>query len=73
MIALTLVGLSFQQALALAIASVTTTGPAIRVLGDGLAYADLSDGALAILRTRMIVERIEPLMLIALCNPAWWR
>lgn len=73
MIALTLVGLSFQQALALAIAGVTTTGPAIRVLGDGLAYADLSDGALAILGAAMLVGRIEPLVLIALCNPAWWR
>ena len=73
MIALTLAGLTFEQALALAIAAMTTTGPAIRTLGGGLAYADLPDAALAILGATMIVGRIEPLVLIALFNPAWWR
>jgi len=73
MILLTLAGLDFETALTLAIAGLTTTGPAIATLGGGLSYADLGDGALAILCVAMIVGRIEALVLIALFNPEFWR
>jgi len=65
----------FEQALknVLAVLHEAGLGPAIRTLGGGLAYADLPDAALAILGATMIVGRIEPLVLIALFNPAWWR
>ncbi len=39
MIALSATGLSFERSLALAIAGLTTTGPAIATLGQGLGYA----------------------------------
>ena len=73
MIALTLTGLSFERSLTLSVAGLTTTGPLIRSLGDGLGYADLSDAALAVLCGAMIVGRMEALVLIALFNPAYWR
>ena len=55
MMLLTATGLDFEQSLALAVAGLTTTGPAIRTLGDGLGYGDLSDLARAILCVAMIV------------------
>lgn len=73
MVLLTATGLAFDQSLALAVAGLTTTGPAIRTLGDGFGYADLSDIARAIFCVAMIVGRIEALVLIALFNPAIWR
>lgn len=73
MIALTATGLAFEQALTLSIAALTTTGPAIQTLGDGLAYADLTRSAQAILCVAMIIGRIEALVLVALLNPTFWR
>lgn len=73
MISLTATGLSFEQSLVLSISGLTTTGPAIRTLGDGTSYRDLTDGARAILGVSMIVGRMEALVLIALFNPAFWR
>ena len=53
MMALAATGLSFEQSLTLAVAGLTTTGPAIRTLGDGLGYGDLSGaGAGDLLRRR---------------------
>ncbi len=73
MLLLTATGLTFDQSLALAVSGLTTTGPAIRTLGDGLGYDDLTGAARAILCVAMIVGRIEALVLIALFNPAFWR
>jgi trk system potassium uptake protein TrkH len=73
MIALSATGLSFERSLALAVAGLTTTGPAIRTLGDGLAYGDLTAWARAVLCVAMIVGRMEALVIIALFNPAYWR
>ncbi|MBA3324288.1 MAG: TrkH family potassium uptake protein [Rhodobacteraceae bacterium] len=73
MILLAATGLAFEQSLALAVAGLTTTGPAIITLGDGLGYADLTAAARAVLCVAMIVGRIEALVLIALFNPAFWR
>lgn len=73
MLALTATGLAFEQALALAIAGLTTTGPAIDAIGEGLTYGDLPGAARAILCAAMIVGRIEVLVLIALFNPSYWR
>ena len=73
MLALAATGLSFARSLALAVAGLTTTGPAIRTLGDGLGYDDLSGAARAIFCVAMIVGRIEALVIIALFNPVYWR
>lgn len=73
MIALSATGLSFEHSLTLSVAALTTTGPAIRTLGDGLAYSDLSGLAQAILCVGMIVGRMEALVIVALFNPSYWR
>lgn len=73
MIALAATGLSFEHSLALAVAGLTNTGPAIRTLGDGTSYGDLSGLARGVLCLAMIVGRIEALVIIALFNPAYWR
>lgn len=73
MIALSATGLSFEHSLTLSVAALTTTGPAIRTLGDGLAYSDLTGLAQAILCVGMIVGRMEALVIVALFNPSYWR
>jgi trk system potassium uptake protein TrkH len=73
MLALTATGLSFQQGLTLAVAGLTTTGPIIRILGDGFGYGDLTPPAQAILCAAMIVGRLEVLVIVALFNPVYWR
>jgi trk system potassium uptake protein len=73
MIALAGTGLSFERSLTLAIAGLTTTGPAIATLGDGTTYRDISATAQAILCAAMILGRMEALVIIALFNPTYWR
>ncbi|MBP7241797.1 potassium transporter TrkG [Amaricoccus sp.] len=73
MVALTAIGLAFEDGLALAIAALTTTGPAIDALSDGIRYSGMPDAALAVLCAAMIVGRMEVLVLVALFNPALWR
>lgn len=73
MLALSATGIAFEQSLGLAIAGLTTTGPAIGALGDGLVYRDLSATARWILCAAMIVGRMDALVIVALFNPSWWR
>jgi trk system potassium uptake protein TrkH len=73
MIALAATGLSFQRSVALAVAGLTTTGPAIGVAGEGLGYGDLSGAARAVFCLAMIVGRMEALVIVALFNPVYWR
>ncbi len=73
MIGLTATGVGFDHALGLAIASLTTTGPAIEILGGGFRYSDLSEAARAVLSAAMIVGRVEALVILALFNPLYWR
>ena len=70
MMALAATGVSFERSVALAIAGLTTTGPAIQTLGEGLGYEDLSGPARFIFCAAMIVGRMEALVIIALFNPA---
>ena len=73
MLALSATGLSFEHSLGLAIAGMTTTGPAIGSFGDGLVYRDLPAAARAILCAAMVVGRMDALVIVALFNPTWWR
>ena len=73
MLALSATGLSFERSLGLAIAGLTTTGPAIATFGDGLVYGDLSAAAQVIFCAAMIVGRMDALVIVALFNPTWWR
>ena len=73
MYALTLTGLGFVRSLSLAIAGLTTTGPAMAVLGDAAVYREMNATARAIFCAAMIVGRMEVLVILALFNPVYWR
>ena len=73
MYALALTGLGFVRSLSLAIAGLTTTGPAMAVLGDAAVYREMTATARAIFCAAMIVGRMEVLVIIALFNPIYWR
>lgn len=71
---LSMAGQPFQEALVLALAALTTTGPlAQTALADPIAYGPLSEVEKAILGLAMIVGRLETVALIALLAPGDWR
>lgn len=73
-LALTLVGVAFDDALVLSIAMLTTTGPLTQVGGeDPIVLMTLGDTAKAILAGAMILGRLETLAIIALLTPDLWR
>ncbi len=73
MYALALTGLGFVRSLSLAVAGLTTTGPAMAALGDAAVYREMTATARAIFCAAMIVGRMEVLVIIALFNPIYWR
>lgn len=74
MLALTATGVSFDHALVLAIACLTTTGPiADSALAEPILLAPLSSPQKIILGIAMMVGRLETLALVALFAPAGWR
>ena len=73
-LALSMAGLEFQQALVLAVAALTTTGQLADVaLAQPIPYGPLSPVVKTILGAAMIVGRLETLALIALISPGGWR
>lgn len=73
-LALSLIGLSFEDSLVFAVASLSTTGPVVQMASDsGLTYAQISDVAKAVLAAAMVLGRLEALAVIALLNPSYWR
>lgn len=73
-LALALVGVSFEDALVLSIAMLSTTGPLTQVAADTpIALIELSLGAKAILCAAMVLGRLETLAIIALLTPDLWR
>lgn len=75
-LALSAAGLEFSNAMILAIAALTTTGPLADIaLGTGPAtgIGTLTDSAKLIWAAAMVVGRLEALALIALLNPDFWR
>ncbi len=74
MLALTLTGISFIDALAFAVAGLSTTGPLVHIaIEGGGSYAQLPDMAKGILCVAMILGRLETVAVIALFNPNYWR
>ncbi|MBE9476696.1 MAG: TrkH family potassium uptake protein [Proteobacteria bacterium] len=74
MLALTLTGIDFVDALAFATAGLSTTGPLVHIaIEDGTSYAKLPDLAKGILCVAMILGRLETVAVIALFNPNYWR
>ncbi|CUH40440.1 Trk system potassium uptake protein TrkG [Jannaschia seosinensis] len=73
-LALALAGLGFAEALTLAVASLTTTGPLADIaIGGRAAVYVVPDAAKLVAAAVMVVGRLESLALIALLNPDFWR
>jgi trk system potassium uptake protein TrkH len=73
-LALSMAGQPFQEALVLALAALTTTGPlAETALATPILYGPLSGLEKAILGVAMIIGRLETVALIALLAPGDWR
>lgn len=74
MLLLTLTGSSFEQALVLTVASLSTTGPLTEFAADvPIRLIELSAAAKAILCGAMVLGRLETLAIIALLTPDLWR
>ena len=73
-LALTYVGVTFENGLVLSIAMLSTTGPLTEVAAEApIALISLSDPAKAILASAMVLGRLETLAIIALLTPDLWR
>ncbi len=73
-LALTLVDVTFDEALVLSIAMLSTTGPLTEVGGEApIVLMSLSDAAKGILAGAMVLGRLETLAIIALLTPDLWR
>lgn len=67
-------GSSFDQALVLSIAALSTTGPLIDAAADTpIHLAQLSAGAKGVMCAAMVLGRLETLAIIALFTPDLWR
>lgn len=73
-VTLAALGSSFEQAIVLAIAALSTTGPLIEVAAETpIRLAELSAGAKGVLCAAMVLGRLETLAIIALFTPDLWR
>lgn len=71
---LSAVGASFEDALILSVAMLSTTGPLTEIAGSGpIALEFLSSPAKLILCVAMVLGRLETLAFIALLSPNLWR
>ncbi len=67
-------GEDFEAAMILTVASLTTTGPLVDVVGSvPVNITHLSDAGRLIFAAAMVVGRLETLVIIALLNPDFWR
>ncbi|MCI5040456.1 MAG: TrkH family potassium uptake protein [Donghicola eburneus] len=71
---LTAVGVTFEEAMVVAVAALSTTGPLAHAAAEtSFSYAALGPGAKLILCFAMVLGRLEALALIAVFNPNFWR
>lgn len=69
-----LYGIGFEQAMVLAVASLTNTGPLVgAAVESGINPAGLADGAKLLLSAAMVLGRLELLAIIVLLSPEIWR
>lgn len=74
MVLLSLTGITFENAMVLSIAALSTTGPLAETAAQvPISYSSLPDVARLILAAAMVLGRLEALALIALFNPDFWR
>lgn len=73
-VVLAAMGIGFDQAVVLAVATLSTTGPLIEVAGETpLHLIELGPAAKAVLCAAMVLGRLEMLAIIALFAPSLWR
>ncbi|QBF31742.1 potassium transporter TrkH [Thalassococcus sp. S3] len=73
-VALAALGVSFDQALVLAIATLSTTGPLIDIASETpIRLVELGDPAKGVLCAAMVLGRLETLAIIALFTTDFWR
>ena len=71
---LSLFGVSFEDAILMSVATLSTTGPLIEVASENTIYLlELSDGAKWVLVAAMVLGRFETLAIIALVSADTWR
>ena len=71
---LTFTGVGFEEAMVLAVAALSTTGPLVHAAAETpIMLGQLSSAAKLTLCGAMVVGRLETLAIIALFNPALWR
>lgn len=74
MVALSLTGIQFENAIVLSVAALSTTGPLAVVAAEApISIAGETDAAKMVLAGAMVLGRLEALALIALFNPEFWR
>ncbi len=67
-------GVEFEQAIILAIASLSTTGPLTQIAGEmPIALNLMAPGAKLVVCAAMVLGRLETLAIIALVSPSLWR
>ena len=73
-VVLAALGMSFEQALILAIAALSTTGPLTQVAGEvPIVLSQMGPIAKLVVCAAMVLGRLETLALIALVSPGGWR
>ncbi|MBJ6371565.1 TrkH family potassium uptake protein [Sedimentitalea arenosa] len=73
-LALAALGVSFDHAIVLSIATLSTTGPVIEVAAETpIKLVELNAAAKAVLCAAMVLGRLETLAIIALFTPDLWR
>jgi trk system potassium uptake protein TrkH len=73
-VTLAALGSSFEDAIVLTIAALSTTGPLVGMVTDGpLLLIELSAATKLVLCGAMVLGRLETLAIIALLTPALWR
>ncbi|SFT50139.1 trk system potassium uptake protein TrkH [Sedimentitalea nanhaiensis] len=73
-LALTALGVSFENAMVLSIATLSTTGPLIEVAAQTpIRLVELGPWAKAVMCVAMVLGRLETLAIIALFTPDLWR
>ena len=71
---LTFTGVGFEEAMVLAVAALSTTGPLVHAAAETpIMLGQLSPAAKLTLCGAMVVGRLETLAIIAMFNPALWR
>lgn len=74
MLLLTLTGVQFENAMVLAVAALSTTGPLAELGAETpIAFSGIPDMAKVILAFAMVLGRLETLAILALFNPDFWR